>query len=82
MGDFVPADFLHHLQHNWPLAVITLGLLLFVPAVLVTGVYPTNQGSVLRSQDPARYWRWVKGFALLSLACLGVLIGSYLLAAT
>jgi hypothetical protein len=77
----VQADFLLHLQHNWPLAIVALGLLLFIPVVLVTGVFPTNQGSVLRSQDPARYWRWVAGFALLSLACLVVLIGSYFLSA-
>jgi len=36
---------------------------------------------VLRSEDPESYWRWVVGFALLSLACLVVLIGSYFLSA-
>jgi hypothetical protein len=77
----VQANFLLHLQHNWPLAAIALGLLLLVPIVLVTGVFPTNQGRVLRSEDPESYWRWVVGFALLSLACLVVLIGSYFLSA-
>jgi len=77
----VRANFLLHLQHNWPLAAIALGLLLFVPIVLVTGVFPTNQGRVLRSEDPVGYWRWVAGFVLLLLACSIVLIGSFFLSA-
>jgi Mg2+ and Co2+ transporter CorA len=77
IGNIVQPNFLTHLQHNWPLTVIAIGLLLFVPLVLVTGVFPTNQGIVPRSLDPARYWRWVAGFALLLLACWVVLFGSY-----
>ncbi|HVC16249.1 MAG TPA: hypothetical protein VNE18_03010 [Rhodanobacter sp.] len=74
-------SFIQHLQHNWPLAAIALGLLLFVPIVLVTGVFTTNQGSVTRSRDPEDYWRWVVRFTVLLLVCVAVLFGSYFLSA-
>ena len=75
----MPETFLSHLQDNWPLAIIGIGLLLFVPLVLVTGIFPTNRGKIFRSQDPVTYWRWVCRFVVLSLACWIVLLGSYLL---
>jgi hypothetical protein len=73
------ASFLLHLQDNWPLAAVVFGLLLFVPIVLVTGIFPTNQGSVVRSRDPATYWRWVIRFGVLLLVSMTVLLGSYYL---
>ncbi len=73
------ADFIIHLQHNWPLAAAAAGLLLYIPVVLVTGTFFTNQGNITRKNDPTRYWRWVALFLGLLLASLVVLFGSYFL---
>lgn len=72
-------DFVHHLQHNWPLTIVVIGLVIFIPIVLATGVFPTNQGSIRRSHDPDAYWRWVHWFVVLLAASTAVLAGSYLL---
>jgi hypothetical protein len=72
-------EFLNHLQRNWPLAVIAGGLLVYLPISLVQGVFHTNQGRILKSAEPARYWRWVLSFLALEAACTGVLAGSFLL---
>ena len=73
-------DFVEHLRREWPLVLVAAGLLVYLPIVLVRGVLTTNQGNVLRDADPAGYWRWVRRFLLLLLACLTVILGSYLLA--
>jgi len=75
----VKADFIIHLQHNWPLAAAAAGLLLYIPVVLVTGTFFTNQGNITRKNEPTRYWRWVALFLGLLLASLVVLFGSYFL---
>ena len=67
------------MQHNWPLALAAAGLLVYLPVVLLGGVFYTNQGSIARRNDPARYWGWVRRFFVLLLACLAVLFGSYFL---
>ena len=72
-------DFILHLKHNWPLAVVAVGILLYLPIVLISGVFFTNQGRIVRSIEPARYWRWVALFLGLLLACVVVLFGSYFL---
>ncbi|MFY9629814.1 MAG: hypothetical protein WAK03_16925 [Methylocystis sp.] len=72
-------DLIQHLRHNWPLALIAAGLALYIPAVLASGAFYTNQGWIARSREPARYWRWVFRFVLLLAACVAVLWGSYLL---
>jgi hypothetical protein len=71
--------FLDHLQHNWPLAVIVIGLFVYIAITLVTGMFYTNQGRILKSSDPARYWKWVLSFIVLDLSCAVVLLGSFLL---
>jgi hypothetical protein len=71
--------FWHHLKINWPLATAALLLLLYLPYVLVSGVFYTNQGSILRSDNPQRYWRWVSGMSVLLGVSLIVLVGTYLL---
>jgi threonine/homoserine/homoserine lactone efflux protein len=73
----VTSEFIHHLRHNWPLAVVVVGLFFYLPIVLVSGIFFTNQGRILRSKEPTRYWRWVALTLGLFLACLGVLVGSY-----
>jgi threonine/homoserine/homoserine lactone efflux protein len=73
----VSAAFIHHLQHNWPLAVVIVGLLFYLPLVLIGGVFFTNQGRIHRSKEPTRFWRWVALMLGLLLACLAVLVGSY-----
>jgi Mn2+/Fe2+ NRAMP family transporter len=78
----VTPEFAHHLQHNWPLAVVIVGLLFYLPIVLISGVFFTNQGRILRSKEPSRYWRWVALMLGLFLACLAVLVGSYRLSGT
>lgn len=70
-------EFIRHLQHNWPLAMVVVGLFFYLPIVLISGIFFTNQGRILRSKEPTRYWRWVALMLGLCLACLGVLIGSY-----
>jgi hypothetical protein len=72
-------DFIHHLRGEWPLALVAAGLLVYLPFVLLKGVFYTNQGNILRDVDPEGYWRWVRRFLLLLAASLGVLIGSYFL---
>jgi hypothetical protein len=66
-------------KHNWPLAAAAAGLLLYIPVVLVTGTFFTNQGNITRKNEPTRYWRWVALFLSLLLASLVVLFGSYFL---
>jgi len=73
-------DFIHHLRGEWPLALVAAGLMLYLPIVLFTGVFYTNQGQILRATDPRGYWRWVRRFMLLLMASLTVLVGSYFLA--
>ena len=70
-------DFIAHLQHNWPLAVIVVGLIFYIPIVLVGGVFFTNEGKITRSAEPARFWRWVALMSGLFLASLVVLSGLY-----
>lgn len=50
-----------------------------IPIVLIRGDFSTNQGTIHRSVDPTRSWMWVALFLGLLLACLIVLVGSYLL---
>jgi threonine/homoserine/homoserine lactone efflux protein len=75
----VTSEFIRHLEHNWPLAIVVVGVFLYLPIVLVSGVFFTNQGRIRRSTAPTRYWRWVALMSGLFLACLGVLVGSYYL---
>jgi threonine/homoserine/homoserine lactone efflux protein len=69
----VRPDFIAHLQHNWPLAVIVVGLFFYIPIALVGGVFFANQGKIVRSVEPTRYWRWVVRLTGLFLACLVVI---------
>jgi hypothetical protein len=71
--------FIQHLQHNWPLALAAAALLVYLPVVLIGGVFYTNQGPITRQDNPAGYWGWVRKFFVLLLGCLAVLAGSYLL---
>lgn len=73
--------FLLHLRHNWPLAAAIAVLLALLALALASGRLPTNQGGIERSNEPERYWRWVRRLALLLAASLAVLLGSYGLAA-
>ena len=73
--------FLLHLRHNWPLAAAIAVLLALLALALASGRLPTNQGSIERSNEPERYWRWVRRLALLLAVSLAVLLGSYGLAA-
>jgi len=73
-------EVLLHLQHNWPLAAAAAVAALYLLVSLAGGVVHTNQGRIARTQLPALYWRWVRRFTLLLLACLAVLAGSYRLA--
>ena len=73
--------FLLHLRHNWPLAAATAVLLALLALALASGRLPTNQGGIERSNEPERYWRWVRRLALLLAVSLAVLLGSYGLAA-
>ena len=75
----VKADLILHLQHNWPLTAAVLVLLLYIPVVLVSGTFFTNQGNITRKNEPTRYWRWVALSLGLLLASLVVLFGSYIL---
>lgn len=70
-------DFLRHVQHNWPLALIATGLALYLAVVLTGGVFYTNQGSITRAAQPALYWRWVRRFSILVLVSVAVLVVSY-----
>ncbi|MDE2087473.1 MAG: hypothetical protein KGI63_09585 [Xanthomonadaceae bacterium] len=73
--------FLLHLRHNWPLAAAIAVLLALLALALASGRLPTNQGGIERSNEPERYWRWVRRLALLLAVSLAVLLGSYGLAA-
>jgi hypothetical protein len=75
----VKPDFIVHLKQNWPLAVIIVGIILYIPIVLISGVFLTNQGKIDRVNEPTRYWRWVALFLGLLLASLAVLFGSHFL---
>lgn len=55
-------------------------MLAYLPVVLISGTFYSNQGSVLRSREPERYWRWVRNLCLLLTVALAVLIGTYLIA--
>jgi hypothetical protein len=72
--------FLAHLQRNWPLTVIIVGLLIYLPIALITGDFYTNQGRIFRSAEPKRYSKWILAFTSLLLACVAVLAGSFVLA--
>ena len=74
------SGFIAHLQRNWPLTALVVGIALYLVVCLAIGVFYTNQGLVYRSATPARYWRWVQLFGLLLLGCAALLVGSYLLA--
>jgi hypothetical protein len=75
----IPAGVLDHLQHNWPLTLAVAMMLLYLPVVLASGSFYTNQGTIRRVLEPARYWRWVLGLCLLLLVSGAVLLGSYAL---
>jgi H+/Cl- antiporter ClcA len=75
----VTSEFIRHLHHNWPLAMVIAVLFCYLPVVLVSGIFFTNQGRILRSAESARYWRWVALMVGLFLGCVGVLVGSYYL---
>jgi Mn2+/Fe2+ NRAMP family transporter len=72
--------FIEHLRGEWPLVLVAVGMLIYIPVVLVRGVFYTNQGNVLREVDPEGYWRWIRRFLVLLLVCLTVIFGSYYLA--
>ena len=58
--------FLLHLRHNWPLAAAIAVLLALLALALASGRLPTNQGGIERSNEPERYWRWVRRLAALA----------------
>jgi O-antigen ligase len=68
-----------YLEHDWPLALITLCLAVYLVVVLIGGTFFTNQGRIERRTDPPRYWRWVRTFVTLFVLSAAVLIGAYLL---
>jgi len=72
-------DFLHHLQHNWPLALVVVGLAVYLPVVLIRGVVVTNQGGIKRSNEPERFRNWVRTLVLLLGVASVVLVGTYFL---
>jgi hypothetical protein len=72
-------DFLHHLQHNWPLGLVVVALAVYLPVVLIRGVVVTNQGGIKRSDEPERFRSWVRTFAVLLVIAAGVLVGTYFL---
>ncbi len=76
---FMRPDLVQHLRENWPLALIAIGLCVYLPIVLIGGVFFTNQGRITRAGDPVRYWRWVRLFLTLFVLCAVVLAGTYLL---
>jgi len=73
------ADFIHHLRHNWPLALVVVGLAAYLLVVLIRGVVVTNQGNIRRSSEPERFHSWVRTFVVLLVAAAAVLIGTYFL---
>jgi len=72
-------DFIHHLRHNWPLALIVVALAVYLPIVLIRGVVITNQGGIQRSREPARFRSWVRTFVVLLVVAAAVLVGTYFL---
>ena len=72
-------DFIHHLQHNWPLAVVVVGLAVYLPVVLIRGVVVTNQGGIKRSHEPERFRNWVRTLVVLLVVAAAVLLGTYFL---
>jgi len=75
----VKPDFLHHLRHNWPLALVVLALAVYLPVVLIRGVVVTNQGGIKRSEEPERFRSWVRTFVVLLVIAAAVLVGTYFL---
>ncbi|QGM45626.1 hypothetical protein [Methylocystis heyeri] len=71
--------FLRHLQENWPGALAMLGLALYLPIALATGVFYTNQRWIRRGESPREYWGWIAHFTALLLAVSAAIVGSYLL---
>ena len=69
--------FLDHVRRNWPLAVVGIGLSIYIPITLIQGVFYTNQGRILRTAEAARYWKWVLLFTVLDLVSIAVLLGTY-----
>jgi hypothetical protein len=80
MEEMMKPTFIEHLRGEWPLVLAVVGMLIYIPIVLIRGVFYTNQGNFLREVDPEGYWRWVKRFLVLLLVCLLVIFGSYYLA--
>jgi hypothetical protein len=80
-SDPVPTRFLLHLRHDWPLAAAVLVLATLLAYALLSGAMPTNQGRILRSREPAAYWRWLRRLSVLLLLAIAVLAGSFLLGA-
>jgi hypothetical protein len=72
-------EFISHMKHNWPLAIVVVGLFLYIPITLITGVFYTNQGNILRSGNPKRYWQWILPLIILFFVSSVVLLGSYAL---
>jgi hypothetical protein len=73
----VKPDFFDHLRHAWPLTLAAILLSLYLPVVLLTGTFYTNQGNITKAGDPQRYWAWVRRFFALCLISWAVLIASY-----
>jgi hypothetical protein len=73
------SDFINHLQRNWPLTIVVLGLVIYIPVTLISGVFYINQGRILKSAEPARYWKWVAFFIALHLSSVVTLVGSFFL---
>jgi len=72
-------NLIDHLYKNWPLALIALGLSIYLAIVLMSGSFYTNQKNILKAEEPAEYWQWVRRMLVLDALCLVVLFGSFLL---
>jgi len=77
----VSSSLLLHLRHDWPLAAAVIVLATLLAYTLLSGAVPTNQGRILRSREPAAYWRWLRWLSVLLLVAVAVLTGSFLLGA-
>jgi hypothetical protein len=73
----VKLDFLDHLRHAWPLTLAAALLTVYLPIVLFTGTFYSNQGSIKKVSDPQGYWTWIRRLFALCLVCWVVLIASY-----
>lgn len=73
----VKSDLFDHLRHAWPLTLAALLLTIYLPIVLLTGTFYSNQGSIKKDGDPERYWSWVRRCFVLLLVSWSVLIASY-----